>query len=58
MASRNELFGYGLAVAYLEMHGEQVNTKFEMWRELVHDIRALGMDSYSIAERPRSLRVT
>ncbi|MFF9497188.1 toxin Doc [Streptomyces flaveolus] len=56
LPTRNELYGYTVALAYLGMHGEQVNTKFEVWRELIHDIRTLGMDSYSIAERLRSLR--
>ncbi|MEU9781474.1 hypothetical protein AB0H92_10955 [Streptomyces phaeochromogenes] len=53
----NELYGYGVALAYLGMRGEQVNTKFEAWRELIADIRALKLDSYGIAERHRSLRV-
>ncbi|MFE4815613.1 toxin Doc [Streptomyces sp. NPDC056704] len=58
LPARNELFGYGLgAVAYLEMHGEQVDTKFEMWRELIADIRALQLDSYDITERLRSWRL-
>ncbi|MFP1628867.1 toxin Doc [Streptomyces sp. 5K101] len=56
LPSRNELFGYGLAIAYLEMHGERVDTKFEVWRELIADIRALQLDSYGIADRLRSLR--
>lgn len=57
LPARNELFGYGLAIAYLEMHGERVDTKFEIWRELVADIRALQVDSYGIADRLRSLRI-
>lgn len=57
LPARNELFGYGLAVAYLEMHGERVDTKFEVWRELITEIRALELDSYGIAERLRSLRL-
>lgn len=58
LPARNELYGCGLTLAYLGMHGEQVNTKFEAWRELIADIRALELDSYGIAERLRSLRVS
>ncbi|MFC4506553.1 MULTISPECIES: toxin Doc [Streptomyces] len=57
LPTRNELYGYGLAIAYLGIHGEQVNTKFEAWSELIADIRALRLDSYSIADRLRSLRL-
>jgi hypothetical protein len=39
------------------MHGEQVDTKFEVWRELIADTRALELDSYGIAKRLRSLRL-
>ncbi|CAL9615941.1 hypothetical protein SUDANB6_05750 [Streptomyces sp. enrichment culture] len=56
LPARNELFGYGPAVAYLEMHGERVGTKFEAWRELITEVRALELDSYGTTERLRSLR--
>ncbi|MER5916712.1 toxin Doc [Streptomyces sp. NPDC001982] len=56
LPARNEMFGYGLAIAYLEASGEHVDTKFELWRDVIHDIRALRLDSYSIAERLRSWR--
>ncbi|MET7474695.1 hypothetical protein ABZT17_10105 [Streptomyces sp. NPDC005648] len=56
LPARNELYGYGLAIAYLGMHGEQVNMKFEAWRELIADVRALRLDSYGIAERLRGWR--
>ncbi|MFD9394766.1 hypothetical protein ACFWBB_29725 [Streptomyces sp. NPDC060000] len=46
-----------MAIAYLGVHGEQVDTKFEIWRELIADIHALGLDSYGIAERIRSWRI-
>ncbi|MFC9944040.1 toxin Doc [Streptomyces pratensis] len=52
----DERYGVGVAVAYLGMHGEQVNTKFEAWRELMADIRGLQLDSYDSAERLRSFR--
>ncbi|WP_328564883.1 toxin Doc [Streptomyces coelicoflavus] len=57
LPTRNELYGYTVALAYLSMHDEQVNTKFESWRELIADIRALRLDSYDIAERLRSWRL-
>ncbi|WP_411092820.1 toxin Doc [Streptomyces sp. 049-1] len=57
LPTRNELYGYTVALAYLSMHEEQVNTKFELWRELIADIRALHLDSYSVAERLRSWRL-
>ncbi|MFJ3363571.1 toxin Doc [Streptomyces anthocyanicus] len=57
LPTRNELYGYTVALAYLSMHDEQVNTKFELWRELIADIRALHLDSYSVAERLRSWRL-
>ena len=56
LPARNEVYGYGVAVAYLEASGEQVDTKFELWRELIYDIRGLRLDSYGIAERLRSWR--
>ncbi|MFJ5265021.1 toxin Doc [Streptomyces sp. NPDC088387] len=56
LPARNELFGYGIAIAYLEASGEPVDTKFELWRDLIHDIRGLRLDSYTIAERLRAWR--
>lgn len=56
LPARNELFGYGVAVAYLEASGERLDTKFELWRDLINDIRALSLNSYGIAERLRSWR--
>ncbi|MEW2001123.1 toxin Doc [Streptomyces coelicoflavus] len=57
LPTRNELYGYTVALAYLSMHDEQVSTKFELWRELIADIRALRLDSYGVAERLRSWRL-
>ncbi|MFC8366854.1 hypothetical protein ACFUIT_02455 [Streptomyces sp. NPDC057239] len=54
LPTRDELFGYGLAVAYLEISGQRVDIKFELWRELINDIRALRPDSYEIAACLRS----
>lgn len=54
LPSRNELFGHGLAIAYLELSGHQVHAKFEVWRDLINDIRLLRVTSYDIADRLRS----
>jgi hypothetical protein len=58
LPARNEVFGYGVAIAYLEASGQRVDTKFELWRELIYDIRALRVDSYEVADRLRSWRST
>ena len=58
LPARNELFGYGLAIAYLEISGIRVDTKFELWLDLIRDIRSQGLDSYQIADRMRPWRVT
>ncbi|MGV9349763.1 toxin Doc [Streptomyces spiralis] len=57
LPARNELFGYGVAIAYLEATGQLVETKFELWRDLIHQIRDLHLDSYEIADRLRSWRL-
>ncbi|MEU7038271.1 MULTISPECIES: toxin Doc [unclassified Streptomyces] len=54
LPARNELYGYGIAIAYLEASGHRVDTTFEPWRDLVNDIRALRLNSYDIADRLRS----
>ncbi|MDX3066752.1 MULTISPECIES: toxin Doc [Streptomyces] len=54
LPARNEVFAYGVAIAYLEASGERVDQKFELWRDLIHDIRALQLDSYGIAEKLRA----
>ncbi|WP_409235602.1 toxin Doc [Streptomyces sp. PA5.6] len=56
LPARNEAYGYGVACAYLEASGEAVDTTYELWRELITDIRTLRLDSYAIAERLRSWR--
>ena len=58
LPARNEAYGYGLAIAYLEASGEGVDPTYELWRDLITDIRALGLDSYEIAERLRSWRTS
>ncbi|WP_438306753.1 toxin Doc (plasmid) [Streptomyces sp. HUAS TT11] len=57
LPARNEAFGYGVAIAYLEASGEHVDEKFELWRDLIHEIRSLRLDSYEIADRLRSWRI-
>ena len=54
LPARNEAFGYGVAIAYLEASGRQVNPAYELWRDLINDIRSLHLDSYCVAERLRS----
>ncbi|MET8676114.1 toxin Doc [Streptomyces sp. NPDC004647] len=56
LPARNEAYGYGVAIAYLEASGERVETKYDLWRDLINDIRSLRLDSYGIADRLRSWR--
>ncbi|MGW0469507.1 toxin Doc [Streptomyces sp. NPDC003027] len=58
LPARNELYGYGVAIAYLEASGHRVDTTYEPWRDLINDIRALRLDSYDIADRLRSWRTS
>lgn len=57
LPARNEAYGYGVAIAYLEASGKRVDTTYEQWRDLINEIRALRLDSYGIADRLRSLRL-
>ncbi|MCX4804662.1 toxin Doc [Streptomyces sp. NBC_01214] len=57
LPARNEAYGYGVALAYLEASGKRVNAEYEPWRDLITDIRSLRLDSYGIADRIRSLQV-
>ncbi|MEV4506681.1 toxin Doc [Streptomyces klenkii] len=54
LPARNEAYGYGLAIAYLEASGERIDTSYEPWRDLIRDIATLRLDSYQIADRLRS----
>lgn len=56
LPARNEAYGYGVAIAYLEASGKHMDTSYEPWRDLITDIRTLRVDSYSIADRLRSMR--
>jgi hypothetical protein len=56
LPARNEFFGYGVAIAYIQASGETVDTTYEPWRDLITDIRALRLTVYDIADRLRSLR--
>ncbi|MEU2873035.1 toxin Doc [Streptomyces olivoreticuli] len=56
LPARNEYFGYGVAIAYIEASGESVDTAYEPWRDLLTDIRALRLSVYDIADRLRSWR--
>ncbi|WP_093804209.1 toxin Doc [Streptomyces sp. Wb2n-11] len=54
LPARNEAYGYGVAIAYLEASGKRVDATYERWRDLVYEIRALRVDVYDIAARLRS----
>lgn len=54
LPARNEAYGYGVAIAYLEASGTTVKTDYELWRDLISDVRALRLDVYDIADRLRS----
>ena len=58
LPARNELYAYGIAVAYLEASGEPVTASLEQWLALMDDVRALRMDVYAVAERLRSWQQT
>ncbi|WP_316779808.1 toxin Doc [Streptomyces sasae] len=58
LPARNIYFGYGVAVAYIRASGEDVDESFELWRDLITDIRALRLTVYDIADRLRSWRST
>lgn len=57
LPARNEAYGYGVAIAYLEASGKRVDTGYDLWRDLINEIRALRLDSYGIADRLRSLQL-
>ncbi|MFI6530197.1 toxin Doc [Streptomyces uncialis] len=54
LPARNELFGYGVAIAYIEASGESLDTSYGPWRDLITDIRALRLTVYDVADRLRS----
>ncbi|MFK0214528.1 toxin Doc [Streptomyces sp. NPDC090298] len=56
LPTRNELYGYGVALAYLEASGHRIDPSYEPWRDLIRDIQGLRLTSYDTADRLRSLR--
>ncbi|MGW6413285.1 hypothetical protein ACWF95_40275 [Streptomyces vinaceus] len=58
LPARNEAYGYGVAIAYLEASGKRMNASHEMWRDPINEIRALRHDSYGIAELLRSWQIS
>ncbi|MER6409354.1 toxin Doc [Streptomyces viridosporus] len=56
LPARNEFFGYGVVVACIRAPGQDVDTTYDPWRDLITDIRALRPTSYDIADRLRSIR--
>ncbi|MFJ3906418.1 toxin Doc [Streptomyces sp. NPDC090025] len=55
LPARNELFAYGVAIAYLRASGRSVDVTVEPWHALITDIRALRLTVYSVADRLRAL---
>ncbi|MFF2777564.1 toxin Doc [Streptomyces sp. NPDC058052] len=58
LPARNELYGYAVAVAYIEASGLTVSADQRQWIRLIEDIKSLHMDSYAIADRLRSWQHT
>ncbi|MCX4489814.1 toxin Doc [Streptomyces anulatus] len=56
LPARSELFGYGVATAYIEASGELVDAAYEPWRDLIMDIQALRLTVFDVASRLRSWR--
>ncbi|MFF3585179.1 toxin Doc [Streptomyces mirabilis] len=56
LPARNELYGYGVAVGYIEASGETVAASQEQWIQLIEDIKALRLDTFDISDRLRSWR--
>jgi prophage maintenance system killer protein len=57
LPARNELFGYAVAVAYIEASGATVAASEQQWIQLIQDIKMLRVDSYALAERLQSWRI-
>lgn len=58
LPARSELFGYGVATAYIEASGESMEAGYELWRDLIADIQALRLTVYDVADRLRSWRAS
>ncbi|MFF4337668.1 toxin Doc [[Kitasatospora] papulosa] len=56
LPARNEVFGYGVAVAYVKASGESIDGSIDEWRALMADVRALRVNVFDIADRLRSMR--
>ncbi|WP_406436833.1 toxin Doc [Streptomyces sp. NBC_01613] len=56
LPARNEVYGYAVALAYVQASGETVEAPREQWIQLIDDIRALRLDVHDIAARLRSWR--
>ncbi|MFF8432322.1 toxin Doc [Streptomyces sp. NPDC016566] len=54
LPARNELYGYAVAVAYVEASGATVVADQQQWIQLIEDIKALRLTTYDIADRLRS----
>ncbi|MFJ8677343.1 toxin Doc [Streptomyces sp. NPDC093589] len=56
LPARNEVFAYGVAVAYIKASGESVHGSIDEWRHLMNDVRALRVTVFDVADRLRSMR--
>ncbi|MGW3248062.1 toxin Doc [Streptomyces sp. NPDC001070] len=56
LPARNELYAYGVAVAYIQASGETVDASYEQWRDLITDLRSLRLTVFDAADRLRSWR--
>jgi hypothetical protein len=56
LPARNELYGYAVAVAYIEASGETADADEQQWIQLIEDIRAFRLTSFDVADRLRSWR--
>ncbi|WP_262064376.1 toxin Doc [Streptomyces sp. STR69] len=56
LPARNELYGYAVAVAYIEASGETADADERQWIQLIEDIRAFRLTSFDVADRLRSWR--
>ena len=54
LPARNELYGYGVAVAYIEASGGTGHASQAQWIQLIEDIKALRLSTFDIADRLRS----
>ncbi|MEF9915651.1 toxin Doc [Streptomyces sp. P5-A9] len=57
LPARNEFYGYGVAVAYINASGETAVASEKEWIQLIKDIKDLRLDTFDIADRLRYWKV-